>query len=222
MLANYILQIGNLVVPNDPYRLPTLVLDLARIYRAYPKGVIISAHKNLKLAVLLGYSSWRNGSYWNRLSSLKHYGLLEGRPHMRLTELAERLSSAENERDQASAYFEAAMNVALWREFHRRHQFSLPPQDLWKDIAEITECKPQTAKKVESFVREAFEEDTNSIKNFSFNTTGLITQHITSETGDRIEIIAGPHRAGLQFDETGLEDAIKFLKSIKPPKKKPK
>ena len=141
---------------------------------------------------------------------------------MRLTELAKRLTTVEDERDQAGAYFEAVMNIALWRELHRRHQFSMPSQDLWKDIREITECDPQTARNVESFVREAFEEDTNSIRNFTFTTTGSMSQRVTSESGDRIEIIAGPYRTVLQFDETGLGEAIKFLEGIKPPKKQPK
>lgn len=216
------MQIGNLTLPDNPYRLPLLLLDVSKIYQAYPKGIIGRAYEDDKLAKLLGYVSAYNGAYWNRLSALKHYGLLEGRPHVTLTELAKKLTTTQDEVERSGAYFEAVNKIALWRELYKIHGFKLPQQNLWKDIAKITECKPDLAHEVESFVRQAFEVDTNSIKAFQFQAPSAYMQvDIRPVDPTTIEIRAGPYNYQLPFTHEGLEMAIRTLKMIKAPDKRP-
>ena len=182
------MRIGNLVIPNNPHRLPTLLLDVTKIYRAYPKAIIPDAHKDDELAKLLGYASSHNGAYWSRLSAMKYYKLIEGRPDIRLTELAKRLTTAPNEVKRSVAYFEAVCSIVLWRELYNRHKFNLPQQNLWKDVVEISDCTPKKAHDVEFFVREAFEVDTNSIRAYKLEPpSGSMSVEVESgefEAGD--------------------------------------
>jgi hypothetical protein len=222
------LRIGNLTVPDDPYRLPTLLLDVAKIYRTYPRAVR-KAYENDDLARLLGYASSRNGAYWNRLSALKHYGLVEGRPHLALSDLARRITTAQDEVERSGAYFEAVTKIVLWLELYRRHKFNLPEHDLWEEIVEITECSPNVARDVEPYVRRAFEEDTNSVKNFNFQAPSghlwvevrSADNEIRSEDKEMvIEIKAGPYYYQLPFTQEGLKLAIEMLRMIKVPEEK--
>lgn len=222
------MRIGNTTLPSN--RLPILLLDVARIYQAYPKPIIHDAHKDDDLAKLLGYSSSHNGAYWNRLSAMKYYGLLEGRPHVRLTELAKKLTTARNERERSGAYFEAVCNIVLWRELYKRHKFTLPKQNLWKSIAEITECTSTLARTVEPFVRGAFEVDTNSVRTYTFEPpSGVLQVEVspgtppveTSAENAQIEIRAGPYYYRMPFTAEDLRAAIEILKAIKAPERKP-
>jgi hypothetical protein len=208
------LRIGNLVIPNNPHRLPTLLLDVSKIYRTYPKGVIPDAHEDDTLARLLGYASSHNGAYWSRLSALKHYKLIEGRPDIRLTELAKKLTTAPNENERSVEYLEAVCSIILWRELYNRHKFNLPQQNLWKDIVEISNCTTKRAYDVESFVREAFEMDTNSIRSYNF---GPPSGTMSVVVGPTIEIKAGSYYQRVPFTAEGVNMAIEVLKAIKIP-----
>lgn len=200
---------------------------MARIHQDYPKPIIRDAHKDDDLARLLGYSSSHNGAYWNRLSAMKYYGLVEGRPHVRLTELAKKLTTTQDEVERSTACFEAVCNIVLWRELYKRHKFTLPKQNLWKSILEITECTPTLARKVESFVRGAFEVDTNNIRAYNFGApSGVMQIGVTSGTqveigGEsmQIEIRAGPYYYRMPFTAEDLKAAIEMLKGIKAPER---
>ena len=156
--------------------------------------------------------------------------MLEGRPHVRLTELAKKLTTAQNEVDRSAAYFEAIYRIVLWRELYNRHKFHLPQQNLWEDIVEITECNPRLAHEVESFVRQAFEADTNSIRAYKFEPPSGVLQVVVeprnAQVGIRppgdleIEIKAGPYYHRLPFTAESLKAAIEILKAIKAPAEK--
>jgi hypothetical protein len=225
------MQIGNVTVPDNPHRLPTLLLDVLRIYKSFPKSIIKKARNDDTLAKLLGYASSRNGSYWNRLAALRHYGLLEGRLHVRLTEVARKLTTAQADADRSAAYFEAVCSIVLWRELYKRYKFNLPLQNLWQAISEITGCTTKEARSVESFVREAFDVDTNSIRTYNFEPPSG-TLHVTVEPGSaqtqakaqgnmQIEIRAGPYYHRMPFTSEGVKAAIEILRKIKAPDQKP-
>ena len=200
-------------------------MDVARICQAYPKTIIRDAHIDDDLAQLLGYSSSHNGAYWNRLSAMKQYGLLEGRPHVRLTELAKKLTTAQDETGRSVAYFQAVCNIVLWRELYKRHKFTLPKQNLWKSIAEITECPHTMAREVEPYVREAFEVDTNIVRTYNFErpsgvvnvtvTPGAQAEAVKDTELELIQIRAGPYQYEMPFTVQGLKAAIQSLESLK-------
>lgn len=223
------MQLGTATIPDNPYRLPTLLLDVAKIYHTYDKSVIVGARTNDKLARLLGYASSRNGSFWNRLAALRAYRLVEGRPHIRLTELAKRLTTTQDQVEKSVAHFEAVCGIVVWRELYNRYKFSLPQQNLWKDLVEITDCTTKQGQTAESFVREAFEADTNSIRTYNFeapsgtmNIQVVPTLQSGRQSGTEIEIKAGPYYHRLPFTAEGLRAAIEILKTINPPDQKPK
>lgn len=217
------MQLGNATIPDNPYRLPTLLVDVAKIYHTYDKSAIVEARKNDKLARLLGYASHRNGSYWGRLASLRAYRLVEGRPHLRLTELAKKLTTTQNQVEKSVAYFEALCSILVWRELYNRHKFSLPQQNLWKDLVEITNCTPKQGQAAESFVREAFEADTDTIRTYNFEApSGTMNVQVLPQSGMEIEIKAGPYYHRLPFTADGLRSAIEILKTISAPDQKPK
>jgi hypothetical protein len=219
------MQLGTVTIPDNPYRLPALLLDVAKIYQTYDEAAIVSARTDDKLAELLGYTSSHNGSFWNRLAALRAYRLVEGRPDIRLTELAKKLTTTENQVKKSVAYFEAVSSIFLWRQLYNRHKFNLPAQNLWKDLVEITDCTTKQGRSAESFVREAFEVDTNSIRTYNFEApSGTMniqvlpgTAQNRSQAGMEIEIKAGPYYHRLPFTTEGLRTAIEILKTIKAP-----
>lgn len=218
------MQLGTVTIPDNPHRLPTLLLDVAKIYQT--QSVIVRARENDELAKLLGYSSSQNGSFWNRLAALRAYRLVEGRPHMRLTELAKKITTTQDQVEKSVAYFEAVFSIILWRELYNRHKFNLPLENLWKNLVEITDCTTKQGKSAESFVRDAFEVDTDSIRTYNFEPpSGTMSIDVMPATPrnrpqsneQTIEIKAGPYYNRLPFTTEGLRAAIEILKTIKAP-----
>jgi len=216
------MNIGNFQVPNNPYRLPRLVEHIKKIYDSYKGDVIQNAKKNDTLAQLCGYKSSNNGAYWGELAALRAYGLLEGRSDLRVSDLAKQITYG-NEQQKSEALLKSVLNIPLWKELYNRHRLQLPTQEFWAKLANITGCEAPVAKSNESFITEAFIEDTKDIKHVKQYTTEAMdltppdqedVEPPRPTVTQFIEVKAGPFYQRLPFTEQGKKVAMEFLQSL--------
>jgi len=212
------MQIGDFTVPDDPFRLPTLVKDLTKVYETYKEGMLERANNNDVLAQLLGYKSSNNGAFRARLRAMVLYGLLEGRGDMRITDLGKQITYG-NEQERYEAHKKAVMTLPLWKELYSRYRLDLPKQDFWSKLANLVKCEPPVAKSNEKFILEAFEEDTSYIRSIKepiseeMDLTRLDQEVATTPT-QFIEVKAGPFYQRLPYTAQGKKVAMEFLQSL--------
>lgn len=204
------MQLGSYRIPDSPFRLPRLVEDVKRMYEQYSSNIVRYAHKNENLAKRWGYSRSRNGAFWAELAAAKSYGLLVGRGHVRVTDLAKRIISGEKI-VQDQAYFDALQNILLWRELYRRYGLDLPVQGLDVAMVEITGCDPSTARNLEGSIRKAYSEDFSRVRGSKI--IGPLIQSSPSE--DTIELKIGREYHRFELTIEGKRKAIEVLRLLK-------
>jgi len=218
------LKLGDYTIPDNPNRLPFLVEVTKKIYDTYKSDSIPNATKNDALAQLLGFKSSNNGAFWNRLTALKTYGLLEGRGDLRVSQLGKDLTYGTGE-TQSQAALKAFENIGLWNELYKAHRLQLPSQDLWAKIAKIANCEPPVAKSNQTFVSEAFAEDakvitaSKQVEDGEYELTSMEQQ--PQGTTQFIEIKAGPYFHRLPFTVQGKKIALEALQLLEVPETKP-
>ena len=156
------MQIGNYSIPESPQRLPELIIKIKKIYEVYDRNEIKDALKNDTLAKLLGYKSSNNGSYQRKLRAFRDYGLLEGKGSVKVTLRTENILYGKEE-DKNQALREAFLSIPLWNKLFEKYGKSLPQNDFWAHIKEITGCSPKEAQDKEAYIKEAFARDASVI-----------------------------------------------------------
>ncbi len=218
------MKLGEYTVPDNPNRLPLLIEVTKKIYDTYKSDSIPNATKNDALAQLLGFKSSNNGAYWQRITALKAYGLLEGRGDLRVSQLGKDITYGTGE-TKGQASLRAFQNIGLWKELYNAHRLKLPTQDFWAKLAKIANCEPPVAKSGEQFVSEAFAEDAKVITSVKEESGGDIElTPINQETQgivQYIEIKAGPYFHRLPFTAQGKKVALEALQLIEVPESKP-
>lgn len=214
------MKLGEYTVPDSPNRLPLLIDVTKKIYDTYKSDSIPNATKNDALAQLLGFKSSNNGAFWQRITALKTYGLLEGRGDLRVSQLGKDITYGTGE-TKAQASLRAFQNIGLWKELYNAHRLRLPTQDFWAKLAKIANCEPPVAKSGEQFVSEAFAEDAKLITSSKEESGGdmeltPINQE-TSGTVQYIEIRAGPYFHRLPFTVQGKKIALEALQLLEVP-----
>ncbi len=217
------MKLGEYTIPDNPNRLPLLVEVTKKIYDTYKSDAIPNATKNDALAQLLGFKSSNNGAYWNRLTALRTYGLLEGRGDLRVSQLGKDLTYGTGE-TKSHAAFKAFQNIGLWRELYKAHRFQLPTQDFWAKLAKIANCEPPVAKSNQQYVSEAFAEDSKLITSSKQGTGGedemTSLEQQPQGTPQYIEIKAGPYFHRLPFTTQGKKIALEALQLLEVPETK--
>jgi len=217
------MKLGDYTIPDNPNRLPLLIDVTRRIYDTYKSDMIPNANKNDALAQLLGFKSSNNGAYWNRLTALKAYGLLEGRGDLRVSQLGKDITYGTGDAKNQAA-IKAFQNIGLWKKLFDAHRLQLPSQDFWAKLAKIANCEPPVAKSNEQFVREAFEEDAKVITSIKQDSGGeddlTPIEQQPQGTPLYIEIKAGPYFHRLPFTAQGKKVALEALQLIEVPESK--
>jgi len=215
------MRIGNFIVPDNPNRLPRLVLVAKKIYDTYKGDVIPNYRKNDALAQLLGYTSANNGAYLGIISALKAYGLIEGRGNIKVSEVAKKVTYG-NEDEKRIALLTAFLKIPLWKTLYDRYRLELPTQDFWAKLQHITGCEAPEAKSMEKFITEAFNADANLIKSVKITTnTGeglMLKEKLTMGavlSGEFIEVTAGQFYQRLPLSIESIEVVEAMLKVLK-------
>ena len=180
------------------------------MYEQYSSSIVRYAHKNNNLAKRWGYSHARNGAFWSELAAAKSYGLLVGRGHVRVTDLAKRIITGEKI-VQDQAYFDALQNILLWRELYRCYGLDLPVQGLDVAMVEITGCDPSTARNLEESIRKAYSEDLSRVRGSKI--IGPLIQSSPEDTiEDTIELKIGREYHRFELTIEGKRKAIEVLR----------
>lgn len=225
------MEIGNFSVPNNPNRLPRLIVHLKTIYDTYKGDNIPNAKKNDSLAQLLKYKSSNNGAYWSELAALKAYGLIEGRSDIKVSELGKQVTYGVGDQ-KSQAILKAVLIIPLWKQLYDRYRLQLPSQEFWAKLQHITGCEAPVARSNEQFITEAFNDDASLIKDVkvSGNEVNDLTQREQGLGEDQsayqgtqfIEVRAGPFYQRLPYSEQGKKIAMTFLEALEIESKKSK
>jgi hypothetical protein len=102
---------------------PKLVEAVRRLYDSFGSEAAVDLER---VAQVLGHKGARSGTFMLKLTSLKSFGLVEGRGRIRVTELGFRLAYPRSHREYLEAYERAVRNIPLWRQLLDQFGLELP------------------------------------------------------------------------------------------------
>jgi hypothetical protein len=149
------MKVGTYTIP-DIKLFPSLVEATKLIYDKYPTEEI----SDMKiLANLLGHKTDRSGTYLNKMTCLRAYGLIEGRGTVKVSEIGKKITYSADETERMQAIEKALLNIPLWKEFFTRWGVNLPNGNFWVDLAKIANLEAPQAQALAETVRKAYLDD---------------------------------------------------------------
>jgi hypothetical protein len=156
------MNIGNYSVPDKLNPLSKAIEKLKKIYDKYGKNIIPRTLSNDAIAQLLDYSGSNNSSFQRTIRTLRDYGFLEGKTDLKVTERGEKVLYGRSD-DKNQAILEAFLSIPLWNKLYENFGKSIPSNDFWLDLQQITGCTPKEGQELEKTIREQYVKDTNII-----------------------------------------------------------
>lgn len=154
------MKIGNYTIP-DVRLFPNLAEATKLIYNKYPAEEVTDMKI---LANLLGHKTDKSGTFLNKLTYLRAYGLIEGRGSVRVSEIGKKITYGANEDERMQAIERALLNIPLWKEFYTRWGVNLPNGNFWVDLAKIATLEAPQAQTLAEYVRKAYLDDFRYLK----------------------------------------------------------
>lgn len=153
------MRVGNYTIPNMRL-VPKLVGATKTIYETYSSEEISDMNA---VAQLLGHKSARSGTFLQKMTFLRAYGLIEGRGAVRVSEVGKKITYGTDQ-EKAEAIKKAILNIPLWKELFARYSIDLPKDNFWAVLSKITGLEPPRAQIVADYVQKAYLDDTRYIK----------------------------------------------------------
>lgn len=229
------MRIGKYVVPDRGMRMMSSLDNTLELYKEYKTNTITKINKDDGIAKVFGYSGANNGSYTKAIAALKDYGFLEkaGASEFRVSNLAINAGYGTAE-EKKVALMAALNNIPLWKQFYEDFKDKVPDERMWFKIRNITGVMPDEARKVESFVRQAYTEDIAFIRDRVGDIA--LEQPLATQEGENekieekkknistkgnldsmmITVTVGSFQSTLPISEIGFEAAKSFLEYLKP------
>jgi len=152
-------KVGKYTIPK--YRLHPKLFEATKTL--YEKFGSEEATNLLTVAQLLEHKSDRSGSFINKLSDLRSYGLITKRG-VKVTDLGKKLTYDPSDEERDKALRETLLNIPLWNELYSRFGKNLPTTDLWVELTKFTGLEAPDAKKTEKSVQNAYLSDFRYLK----------------------------------------------------------
>jgi hypothetical protein len=143
------MKIGNYAYPDVP--LSESVEDAKKIYDRFKDEEVDSK----LISETIGY---RGGTFLQRLSALRKYGLVSPRGKIRITDLGKKITYPANWEMELNAIEEAVKNVELFKIFYERFGLELPKEKFWVNLVNITGAEAPDAQAKEDTVRQIYME----------------------------------------------------------------
>ena len=186
-------------------------LKLIRVFKEKAGGVA----KNLDvLAAAWGHKTARSGTFQFKLSSLRKYGLIEGRGEVKLSSLAQRILLPKNEKERDEAIKEMIFNIPLWREIYNRLGGKEPQSDFYITLQNITGVDRVTAEREAEKISKLYKDAISKIKSVEVMPTMPLPPVTKPTPYDAIELKAGEFYLRLPISKSSIEIAKKALESI--------
>lgn len=134
-------KIGNLDYPDFKIR---DAMEIARLIEERFNGRV---ENQATLAQVLGHKTDKSGGYIAKVTALRRYGLVTGRGEITTTQLAKSIVYPKSPEEQMNAIVQAIENVELFKRIFERLGETMPSDDFWVDLVEITGAERGEAQK---------------------------------------------------------------------------
>ena len=152
------MKVGKFDIPT--YHLqPILVEATKTLYETFKSE---EAPDTLTVAKLLGHKTDKSGGFLTKIADMRSFGLLTSRG-IKVTDLGKKLTYGLDT-EKNIAYKEALLNIPLWKEFYSKFGKTLPENNFWAKLTEITGLEAPDAQKIEENVRNAYSADFQYVK----------------------------------------------------------
>ena len=151
-----IMKLGNYAYPD--VSLSESIEDAKKIYDRFKDEEVDSQ----LISETIGY---RGGSFIQRLSALRKYGLVSPRGKVRVTDLGKKITYPANRDVELSAIEEAVKNVELFNILYDKFGIELPKEKFWVNLVNITGAEAPDAQDKEDIIRQIY---MDSIKSLMF------------------------------------------------------
>jgi hypothetical protein len=101
---------------------------------------------------------YKGGTFFQRLSSLRKYGLVTSKGKVGITELGKKITYPANKDEELEAIKEAIGNVELFRALYEKFDLQLPKEKFWVNLVSITGAEAPDAQAKADVIRKIFEE----------------------------------------------------------------
>ena len=152
------MQLASFEIP-EIRLMPNAISDVRTIY----DSVRTEQAKSKDLAFYLGYSKPTASRFYLRLKAMVLYGLLESRVKYQVTELGKSIAYPENDSLLEKARTKAVLNVGLWNELYKKFKKTLPQDNLWVHVKNITGIEPKKAQDAQPLILKWYSEDISHV-----------------------------------------------------------
>lgn len=103
----------------------------------------------------IGHNTTNSGAYITKIADMRRYGLIESRG-LKATDLANRISIPEDEKEKKNAYLEMFKNIDLLHDLYENLDGNKPVGDLWVILSDITGAPRNESKEVEDDISKLY------------------------------------------------------------------
>lgn len=104
----------------------------------------------------IGHQKASGGAYRSKTADLRKYGLIGSRG-IEATELAKRIESPRNEKEEMEAKMEMMQNIGLLDQLFEKLNGEKPAGDFWVILQEVTGCERKEAQKHEDKIAKLYD-----------------------------------------------------------------
>lgn len=181
------MKLGNYAYPD--ISLSESINDAKKIYDRFKDEEVDSQ----LISETIGY---RGGTFLQRLSALRKYGLVNPRGKIRVTDLGKKITYPANQDVELSAIEEAVKNVELFKILYDKFGMELPKEKFWVNLVNITGAEAPDTQAKENTIRQIY---TDSIKPLMFK-----VRVVEAELPRTIEVVE-PDFATFETDDFKIQ-----------------
>ncbi|HEV2226753.1 MAG TPA: hypothetical protein VGR56_08125 [Nitrososphaerales archaeon] len=157
------MKVGTYEIP-DMRLNPTLTDAVKTMYNKFGEGEV----DYITLAPVLGHKTSNSGSFIMKIANLRAYRLIDGRGKVKVSDIGRKMAFPKQGTDEENqGYIEAVSNIPLWKELYEKYtkvNASLPADDFWIILRQITGVTPEEAKTSAETVKKAYLDDARLIR----------------------------------------------------------
>lgn len=142
-----VMKIGNYVYPD--VSLSESAKDAKKIYDRFKDEEVASQ----LISETIGY---RGGTFFQRLSALRKYGLVSPRGRVQITDLGKRITYPASREVELKAIENAVKNVELFEVLLDKFGLELPKEKFWVNLVNITGAEAPDAQAKEDIIRQLY------------------------------------------------------------------
>ena len=201
------MKLGNYASPD--VSLSESVKDAKKIYDRFKDEEVASQ----LISETIGY---RGGSFIQRLSALRKYGIVNPRGKIQITDLGKKITYPASRDVELDAIEKAVKNVELFKVLYDKFGIELPKEKFWVNLVNITGAEAPDAQAKEDVIRQIYMDSVKPLMvkgrvgkaDLQITPEVVETDFATFETED-FKIQIRKDLATIEFAKTKLMDVVK-------------